>query len=173
MLIEIPPKDLSKCRQAATGRWQLARMSGVKNQRKDTGRSDDDIDYLGVRSEFAVAALLQLDYEPSALGVDDGVDLWCEAISIDVKATFHSNGRMLFKSKEAFRSSVCVLVSATEKDYVMNVRGWAASKDFEDHAEQVDLGKGLCWILPDEKLREMPDLWSRLAEKRIGYKQPM
>eukprot|EP00919_Chromeraceae_sp_WS-2016_P009199 GHVR01021644.1.p1 GENE.GHVR01021644.1~~GHVR01021644.1.p1 ORF type:complete len:172 (+),score=20.95 GHVR01021644.1:147-662(+) len=168
MLVQIPPRDLSKCRQAATGRWQLARMSGVGNQRKDGSRSDNDIDYLGVRAEFAVAALLQLDYEPSALGIDDGADMWCGGVNIDVKSTFYPDGRMLFKSRDAFKSVVCVLVSSTEDDSVMNVRGWAAAADFSEHSVQVDLGHGPCWIMENEKLRPMPDLWSRLAKKRVG-----
>tara|TARA_Y100000004_G_scaffold128291_1_gene144480 strand:+ start:318 stop:842 length:525 start_codon:yes stop_codon:yes gene_type:complete len=173
MLVEIPPKDLSKCRQAATGRWQLARMSGVGNQKRDKSRGDNDLDWIGVRAEYAVAALFQLPYEPSALGIDDGADLWCDRVSIDVKSTFHRDGRMLFKTKDAFKASVCVLVSSTEQEYVMDVRGWAAQKDFYENAEQVDLGHGLCWVLPDEKLRSLPDLWWRLAEKRIGPDKPM
>ena len=172
MLIEIPPKDLSKCRQAATGRWQLARMSGVGNQKRDKSRGDNDLDWIGVRSEFAVASLLQLPYEPSALGIDDGADLWCEAVSIDVKSTFHPAGRMLFKAKDAFKADVCVLVSSTEQENILIVRGWAARKDFYEHAEQQDLGHGLCWVLPNERLRLLPDLWQRLAVKRVGVKKP-
>lgn len=171
MLVNISRRDLSRCRQAATGRWQLARMSGVGNQRRDGGRSDNDIDYLGVRSEFAVATLLQLEYEPSALGIDDGADMWCEAVNIDVKSTFHPVGRMLFKSKEAFKSAVCVLVSQTDQENVMDVRGWAAARDFMDHAIRDDLGHGNCWILDNERLRPLCDLWSRLAQKRVGIKK--
>jgi hypothetical protein len=143
-------------------------MSGVGNQRKDGSRSDNDIDYLGVRAEFAVASLLQLDYEPSALGIDDGADMWCGGVNIDVKSTFHQNGRMLFKSKSAFKSMVCVLVSSTENDSVMNVRGWAAAVDFSKNSFEVDLSHGPCWIMENEMLRPMPDLWSRLAKKRVG-----
>jgi hypothetical protein len=85
MLVKINHQNLSKCRQAATGRWQLARMSGVGNQKRDTGRSDNDIDFLGVRAEYSVAQIFQLDYEPTALGIDAGMDMWCADVSLDVK----------------------------------------------------------------------------------------
>jgi hypothetical protein len=168
MLVKINHQNLSKCRQAATGRWQLARMSGVGNQKRDTGRSDNDIDFLGVRAEYSVAQIFQLDYEPTALGIDAGMDMWCADVSLDVKSTFHSNGRMLFKSVEAFKSSVCVLVSATDDVAVMDVRGWAARSEFADLAERVDLGHGPCWILSNERLRPLPELWELLTARRVS-----
>ena len=167
MLVRINNEDLSKCRQAATGRWQLARMSGVSNQRRDSNRSDNDIDFLGVRAEYAVAKVFQLGYEPTALGVDAGMDMWCGDVSLDVKSTFHRNGRMLFKTLDAFKSSVCVLVSSTDEANVMDVRGWAARSEFADLAEQVDLGHGPCWILNNDCLRLLPELWELLTARRV------
>ena len=52
MLVTLTPKEMSKCNQAATLRWQLARASGVSNQRRDKGRSDADLDLLGVKAEL-------------------------------------------------------------------------------------------------------------------------
>ena len=53
--------------QAATLRWQLARASGIDNQRRDA-RSDADIDLIGVKAEMAVAKVLQLPYAATAMG---------------------------------------------------------------------------------------------------------
>ena len=50
MLVTLSLKEMSKCKQAATLRWQLARASGVVNQRRDNGRSDADLDLLGVKA---------------------------------------------------------------------------------------------------------------------------
>ena len=54
MIVTLSRKELSDCKQAATLRWQLARLSGVANQRKDKGRTDQDLDFLGIKAELAV-----------------------------------------------------------------------------------------------------------------------
>ena len=76
ILVQLTKPELSQCKQASTLRWQLARASGVVNQRKDTDSSDDDIDYLGIRAELSVAKVLGCDYTPSALGIDEGIDMY-------------------------------------------------------------------------------------------------
>lgn len=167
MIVNIPPQDMSRCRQAATGRWQLARMSGVGNQRRDNNRSDNDIDFLGVRAEYSVAKVFGLEYSPTALGIDDGADMWSDDVSIDVKSTFHTNGRMLFKSVDAFKASVCVLVSATPIESQMDVRGWAARSDFAAMSQTDDLGHGLCRVLENDKLRDLSVLWQFLVERKV------
>ena len=45
LLITLTREEVAQCKQAAALRWQLARASGVVNQRKDTDSSDEDIDY--------------------------------------------------------------------------------------------------------------------------------
>ena len=70
MFVPLSPAELSACRQAATFRWQMARAAGVENQRRDGNRSDEDVDYLGIRAELAAAKLYGLDYSPYRLGVD-------------------------------------------------------------------------------------------------------
>ena len=54
MLVSLTQKEVAQCHQAAAMRWQLARASGVVNQRRDKGRSDADLDLLGVKAELAV-----------------------------------------------------------------------------------------------------------------------
>ena len=110
MLVKLSPKEMSICEQAAALRWQLARASGVVNQRRDQGRTDADLDLLGIKAEMAVAKVFDIDYTPFQLGVDNGKDLWLGNISIDVKATFYKNGKLLFKTRDAFKAHCAVLV---------------------------------------------------------------
>ena len=115
MIVTLSRKELSDCKQAATLRWQLARLSGVTNQRKDKGRTDQDLDFLGIKAELAVSKVFDLDFNPFQLGVDDGADMFLHNISIDVKSTFYPHGKLLFKSKKSFKSNCSVLVAKVDE----------------------------------------------------------
>ena len=65
--VRLTRAEMAMAEQAATLRWQLARASGVDNQRRDV-RSDADIDLIGVKAEMAVAKVLQLPYAATAMG---------------------------------------------------------------------------------------------------------
>ena len=65
--VRLTRAEMAMAEQAATLRWQLARASGVGNQRRDA-RSDADIDLIGVKAEMAVAKVLQLPYAATAMG---------------------------------------------------------------------------------------------------------
>jgi hypothetical protein len=72
--VRLKKSELSECRQFASLRWQMARLSHVKNDRRDQGRTDNDIDELGIKAEKAVAKLFGLDFKASAMGIDSGDD---------------------------------------------------------------------------------------------------
>jgi hypothetical protein len=164
--VRLTRAEMAMAEQAATLRWQLARASGVGNQRRDA-RSDADIDLIGVKAEMAVAKVLQLPYAAAAMGVDSGADMWSEDVGIDVKASFHPDGRLLFKSKEAFKADSAVLVVATAEADVMRVVGGIGRDRFQVDAEEVDLGRGPCWIVPTEKLASIEDIWLGLTQRRV------
>lgn len=166
--VKLSNMELSKCKQAAMGRWQLARVSGIANQRKDSGRDDYSVDLIGVKSEMAVAKVLKIDYSPHALGIDDGADLYESDVSIDVKATFHKNGKMLFKSIDSFKSDICVLVTAPHYENEVNVVGWISKKNFKEQAKIVNLGHGNCFVVEQSDLMDLRDLWIGLTRKRLG-----
>ena len=67
--VRLNRSEISQAKQAAALRWQLARASGVANQRRDI-RSDADIDLLGLKAEIAVAKAFHLPYRASDLGID-------------------------------------------------------------------------------------------------------
>ena len=49
--VRLSRQEMLECKQAAALRWQLARASGVANQRKDSNRNDNDVDLLGIKAE--------------------------------------------------------------------------------------------------------------------------
>ena len=165
MKIRLTKQELSLARQAAALRWQLARAAAVSNQKR-AGESDGDLDYLGIRAEMAVAKLLGADYSAMALGIDDGVDMWVGDVSIDVKATFHETGRLLFKSHDSFNADLAILVTRTEAEDVMNVVGGVGRAVFLREAAQADLGRGLCYVMDQIELMPMPDIWAKLCERK-------
>lgn len=157
MLVQLSPKEMSQCNQAAAMRWQLARASGIVNQRRDQVKSQQDLDLLGVKAELAVSRVFNLEHQ-HAVGVDDGRDIWLDDISIDVKATFHKSGRLLFKDKQSFKADCAVLVCQIELNK-MNVVGYASHALFMDKAKEVDLGYGPCMAMDQDELNSLERLW--------------
>lgn len=152
-------------------RTQMARASGVVNQRRDHGRSDFEIDYLGIRAELAVAKLYNIPFDPRAIGVDAGHDMWVdEHISIDVKASFHGNGHLLFKGLKAFRSDYAIMVAATAFEEVMHICGWVSRERFireSESGEQMASGKGTGRIMHRDKLSRPETFVRRMAQDRF------
>jgi hypothetical protein len=164
--VRLGRSDLAAAKQAAALRWQLARASGVQNQRKDA-RSDADIDLLGIKAEIAVAKALHLPYRASDLGIDSGADMWSDDVSIDVKSTFYQTGKLLFKSLDAFVAEYAVLVTASGEEDVMRVIGGMGRDRFKTDAVEVDLGRGLCWVAPQDILTPIEVVWLALTQWRL------
>jgi hypothetical protein len=165
--VSLSLEEMLQCKQASTLRWQLARASGVGNQRKDQGRNDSDVDYLGIKAELAVAKVFGCNYNVFQLGVDDGADMFLGDISIDVKSTFHEHGKLLFKSLASFKASCSVLVTATEKDNVMSLVGYIPRKQFHIEAKEDDLGHGPCMTMQQIRLKPIESLWRVYQEMRL------
>lgn len=167
IFVPLTPAELSSCRQAATFRWQMARASGVENQRRDGNRSDEDVDYLGIRAELAVAKLYNLDYSPHHLGVDDGVDMHCESISIDVKSTFHTTGKLLLKSKKFVTADMYIMVTACSEESLMRVVGGVTADTFLKNCVEEDLGHGRGLSLTQDKLSSPQAIWRFLTCRKF------
>jgi hypothetical protein len=163
--IRLTRQDMSNAIKAARGRQQLNRASGVTNQKK-AGNSAMDIELLGVKAEIAVAKALQCDFSPFDLGIDDGADMWLGGYSIDVKASFHQNGQLLFKSREAFRADCAILAIATDEDDVINIIGGCTKNRFISEAQNADLGRGPCWVMQQANLSPIETVWRHLTQER-------
>lgn len=163
--IRLTRQEMSEAAQGATMRWQMARASGIGNQKR-ADLSDNDLDLIGIKAEMAAAKLLSLDYTAAKLGVDDGSDLWFGDVSIDVKATLYPTGKLLFKSLEAFRADCAILVTKTQEDDVMSVVGGISRKAFTEGHTVSDLGKGECLTMEQNEIWPIEQLWLRLCGMR-------
>ena len=164
--VRLTRSEMSEAKQAAALRWQLARASGVVNQRKDI-RSDADIDLLGLKAEMAVAKALQLPYRASDLGIDSGADMWSEDVSIDVKATYHKSGKLLFKSLDSFVAEYAILVTISDDEDLMRIVGGMGRDRFKLEAVETDLGRGICWVVPQDILTPIEGVWLTLTQWRL------
>lgn len=163
--VKLSKAEVSACEQGAALRWQMARSSGVTDQQK---APQDNIDLLGIKAELAVSKVLQLPYSPAALGIDNGTDMWAGNWSIDVKASFHERGRLLFKSKESFRADMSVLVTATDDPATMFIEGGISHKRFIAEAKAVNLGHGVCWIVERHELTPIEEIWLAITKIRVA-----
>ena len=169
MVVKLSAREMAQCSQAAAMRWQLARASDVGNQRRDGNRDDDALDRLGVMAELVVAKIFDLDHQ-HLIGVDDGTDLWVDDLSIDVKATFHDGGHLLFKSREAFKADCSVLVCQLAPD-TYRVAGYASKQTFLKKAQEKDFGHGPGWALEQEELDPLGKLWQYARSLAVAPKQ--
>ena len=166
MIVTLSRQDLSLCKQGATLRWQLARLSGVTNQRKDKNRSDQDLDMLGLMAELAVAKVFSIKHSPFQMGVDDGSDMYLGNISIDVKSTFYPTGKLLFKSKASFKSDCAVLACKIAKNQI-NVVGFIPRSIFLDKAIEINLGHGKGWAIEQNQLMQLGKLWETSVKQTL------
>jgi len=168
MIVRFSRQDLSECEQAASLRWQLARASGVANQRRDKSRTDHDIDLLGVKGELAVARIFQIDHDIHKGGIDMNIDMWDNDVSFDVKATFTQAGHLLFKQKQYFKADVAILVTPNDIPDSVMVAGWIGRKEFLEKAQDVDFGSGPSVAMGYNDLRPIPELWKFMTMRRVG-----
>ena len=124
------------------------------------------MDLLGVKAELAVAKCLGIPHFHQP-GFDDGSDMYLGDISIDVKATFHASGHLLFRTAEHFKASCAVLVTSTDADDVMLLAGWLPRKQFLERAFEIDLGGGPTLACRQNKLLPMSELWQADQKRKF------
>ncbi len=160
--VRLNKKELSEARQHSNFRRQLSLASNLISDRRGNW-GQEDIDYLGVRAEIAVAKLFGFD--SIGMGIDDGSDFYFDEVSIDVKATFYKSGRLIFKNRDKVKADVIVLVNQVSEN-VLNIEGWSTKEHFLKKAEVKDLGSGSTLVLEPENLFPIEELWLYLQQQR-------
>jgi hypothetical protein len=162
-------EEMATASQGASMRWQLARAAGVANQKHDESRDDAEIDTLGLKAEIAVAKAYGIPHHPLMSGIDDGMDMFAGDVGIDVKASFHSDGNLLFKKRAAFKADVGVLVTQGFEDNLMVIRGWVMRERFLEEADLKKVGDaGRALIMPQSRLSPPESLWRYITQSSLG-----
>jgi len=171
MIINLSSEEISKCKKTASMRWQLARISNVVNQRKDSSRSDEQIDELGVMAELCVHKLFNIDFDYALSGIDTGADMYIGDYSIDVKSTFYPDGKLIFKSNDYFKADACVLVCRiNENEY--RVAGCISRQQFLSKSSRGRLKPDLpeCNSVGQDELSDIKELWYLAMQKKLKFK---
>lgn len=173
MIVCLNQQEMALTDQAGKLRWQLARAAGVKDRVVDKDRDPYSIDVLGVRAEVAVAKLFNLDFSAATLGIDSGGDLFIPIrdnifFCLQIKATFHANGNLLFRHDCKFEFSTAVLVCQMS-DERYDVVGCIGINQIHARKKAVDKGKGYTgWQIDRQQLSPMSELWAYIQEKRLA-----
>jgi len=151
MLVRLTKQQMAQAYQSASARGLIMRAAQIANQQVDKTRTDADVEMLGVKAELAVATVFDIAHQPMAIGVDIGSDLFLGDVGVDVKATFHQNGQMLFRSP----------------DHVINVVGWLSRREFLTVARPSPNRKFTGIAVPQGQLRSLGTLWEGITERRL------
>ena len=169
--VKLARSELDRVKQNAALRYQLARAGAIKDRLVDTSRSGKDADEPGLKAEIAVAKLLDINFNDSAMGIDPGSDLYVmcgvDEVALQVKTTHHINAQWCLMTDHGKDNwDVLVFVRPTELDSVMQVYGWIGINEYEEKLQEVDLGHGLGKGVHIDDLRGMEELWRVINEKR-------
>ena len=163
--IELTNEDLHDCRRAGSFRWQLSRAAGIADQQRGPTKknSKNHYDIIGIKGELAVARLYDLPFDAYRGGIDEGIDLFYGGVSIDVKSTDNIGGKLIFKSKEAFKAQIGILAIELEENLI-GVAGWITREEFEWYSLPFGIKGGFCVTQADLKLPE--SLWGKMINRR-------
>ena len=163
--IKLSKEDLHDCRRAGSFRWQLSRAAGIADQQRGPTKKNDMkyYDIIGIKGEMAVARLYDLEFDAYRGGIDEGIDLFYEGVSIDVKSTEHANGRLVFKSKDGFKAQVGILAVEIEEN-LMGVPGWITREEFKEIGLPFKNNGAFC--VTQDNLKSPESLWQKMANRK-------
>ena len=154
MQIILTQEELDQCKDAAARRTNYARSNNIKNQRVDKSKSDNDVDYIGMVGELAVAKALGLEMDFEKVGVDYGIDFHYNNYTVDVKTRSYPRNDLVFKSNELFKAEVAILAQF-KKENCVNILGCMSRERFVKYAKPTHydcLSASSKYIQPIEKL---------------------
>jgi len=139
MLVELDPYDVEKVGLLAQAR-AVGKRPNVKNRRV-TDESDQTIDIAGVKGEYAFAKAFDLPVQTwPGIGGDPGYDFVMHGRSVDVKATFYHNGRLLLPTwQEDHVADVLVLAVCGAEVSRVTLAGWTSKKLFMKKAQRMQM----------------------------------
>lgn len=190
--VTITDNEAEILRNLATQRQRNKEANGVPTRKKDKKINDLDMHYVGMKAEFAVAKLL--DIEPNIaltrLG-DDGFDFVLpNNTTLDVKFSqkdlkfpphksppdilvlcqplnrrvYNINNQPVYPRKDQYVNPD-IPDHYTWRDVI--VVGWVSRDRFVDSAPLVNLGFGQIRMMPAQKMCSIKDILYRLRE--VGY----
>lgn len=138
------------------------RKNGIKDQKRTTKLTSEEIDLYGIATEIAVGRYLGLQPDLSIHSRHGGHDLISEnGVKIDVKYTSSPKGDLLLMPSKTLKDADIYIV-CTGKFPVFEVAGYAKAKDVIKKENITDLGYGPAYKYPRKKLMKVENLRNEL-----------
>jgi hypothetical protein len=152
MKITFTEEDRKLANYLAEMRDKPKRQKMIKSGKVAVDRTNHSIDYLGVLAEIGISKAMNIS-PPSPeilLGGDDGWDFKVNGKKIEVKYTFHPNGRLLIHDKSMLKSDYYILLTGDDKE--MRIAGWTDKDTFAKKGYLRDLGYGENFVMDQGQL---------------------
>jgi len=168
MLVTISRQDEHAATLMGLDTVKLVEMQGVSPRLENSAQSRNEANIWGFKAEFAVARLF--DIEPPTINVvtDNGVDLWMDDVSIDVKFSNKERGPLIFDTADKFKADIAVLVGRTDSDRTLRVNGWISKQAFVDRAKPHNFGYGNRLRMDVSDIDPIEMLWRKMMARRFS-----
>jgi hypothetical protein len=165
--VALSEEQLARCKTYAEQRSQPKRQSNVTNRRIGK-QSDFDLDYLGLRGEFAFSEVFGLPVHQITTNLLQGdgghkdFDLVGQSVSVKTRP---KNRRFFLVPQYLYPPKADLMVMLEEIDEAnILLKGWCTRQDFIDRHEELDLGYGRTRAIRDHSLRPMDELLYHLND---------
>ena len=169
--VKLTPKDIDKCGRAGKHRFFSSRGAGIEHnlQCKKTKKNDPVRDVQGIKAELAVAKLFDVELNLFECGPDNGIDLWIDDISVDVKVTTYvDDPHLVFMSGKTLRADIGILTVIAEGEQAdeVTIGRWITKTLWEKHKEPF-FHSPKDDAVPFDKLLPMYELWIARMNRRF------
>lgn len=140
VMVRLTPQEMDECIRAGKHRFHSSRDAKVVNQLQcqHTDENSPVRDIQGIKAEFAVAKLFNVKLNTFQFGADNGIDLWIDDFSVDVKATAYKHDgknqpHFLIMNTKTLRAKIGILgiIGEEEDANEVDVFGWTTKAIWE------------------------------------------
>ena len=161
MTYQLTEKEMKILRLLAHGRCAVKDLSNPDRPSAIVfGNSRFEADLIGIMGEYVVAKHLGVPFDTTIhLEGDGGItDLTYEDLSVQVKSTKYRTGRLMFFRKEEIKADIYVLCTVLHEQCQATIVGWIDQAMALQLVSQMDLGRGLRWVIEQRQLLPISDL---------------
>jgi hypothetical protein len=137
------------------------RQNKVKHKISDKSQAAIDIEGVGGEFAFYKAFNIYPDFDIDPREYDAMLP---SGVSVDVKTTVYKRGKLIGEKKKIdYATDIYFLIIVLLPYRQFETIGWATKEELFDKANYGDhFGRGKCYAIPQEKLRNEQELWKYL-----------
>lgn len=167
LFVQLTKRDVHACGVLGVDTVTLCKMQNLNPRLENRNQSREDANIDGVKAEFAVARLFNLDLPTLNVASDHGADLWLtDNVCIDVKCS--TTGDLIFDTMEKFGADIAVLCQITDDPTVVEVQGWISRIEFNFKHGIKNYGYGDRLVMSHKDLHSIEKLWLQLVTKKFS-----